>query len=84
MAQRDAKFQEVWRLAERLSRCDKARLALQLQMQVASGGYRISDAAPYKSALGALKEYGTAPSAEEIDEARREAWSNFPRQDLEC
>ena len=32
---------------------------------------------PKKSLLGALRDLGTAPSAEEIDEARREMWGNF-------
>lgn len=36
----------------------------------------------FPSPLGALKDLGAAPSAEEIDEARREAWANFPRGDI--
>jgi hypothetical protein len=35
-----------------------------------------------KSVRGLLADLGTAPSAEEIDEARREMWSNFPRDDI--
>jgi hypothetical protein len=35
-----------------------------------------------RSLLGALADLGPAPSAEEIDEARREAWANFPRDDI--
>ncbi|MBI3974142.1 MAG: hypothetical protein HY332_22925 [Chloroflexi bacterium] len=34
------------------------------------------------SLRGLWKQYGPAPSAEEIDEARREAWANFPRDDV--
>ena len=37
---------------------------------------------PFRSLLGALKDLGPAPSAEDIDEARREAWANFPREDI--
>jgi hypothetical protein len=37
---------------------------------------------PYPSLWGALKDLGPAPSAEEIDEARSEAWRNFPREDF--
>jgi hypothetical protein len=37
---------------------------------------------PLRSLYGILQEYGPAPSAEEIDEARREAWANFPREDI--
>jgi len=35
---------------------------------------------PRRALLGVLKDFGSAPSAEEIDEARREAWANFPRE----
>jgi hypothetical protein len=37
---------------------------------------------PKRSLFGALAHLGPAPSAEEIDEARREAWANFPREDI--
>ncbi len=37
---------------------------------------------PFESLWGALKDLGPAPSAEDIDEARREAWANFPREDI--
>jgi hypothetical protein len=33
---------------------------------------------PLKSSYGILAKYGTAPSAEEMDEARREVWGDFP------
>jgi hypothetical protein len=33
---------------------------------------------PRKSLLGLCTDLGPAPSAEEIDEARREAWAGFP------
>jgi hypothetical protein len=29
-----------------------------------------------------LADLGPAPTAEEIDEARHEAWANFPRDDF--
>jgi hypothetical protein len=37
---------------------------------------------PRRSARGLWADLGTAPSAEEIDEARREMWGNFPRDDI--
>lgn len=37
---------------------------------------------PKRSLLGVLAHLGQAPSAEEIDEARREIWANFPREDF--
>jgi hypothetical protein len=37
---------------------------------------------PLKSLRGLCADLGPAPSAEEIDKARREAWANFPREDI--
>lgn len=36
---------------------------------------------PTKSARGIMAKYGTAPSAEEIDQNRAEMLANFPRDD---
>jgi hypothetical protein len=38
--------------------------------------------APHKSLAGAWADLGVDLSAEDIDEARREAWTKFPRQDI--
>ena len=38
--------------------------------------------APRESLYGIAAHLGPAPSAEEIDEARHEAWANFPRDDI--
>ncbi len=37
---------------------------------------------PRRSLLGLWADFGPAPSAEDIDEARREMWDNFPRDDI--
>ena len=37
---------------------------------------------PLRSLYGALADLGPAPSAEDIDEMRREAWANFPADDI--
>jgi hypothetical protein len=37
---------------------------------------------PRKSLLGLCSDLGPAPSAEEIDQVRREVWHNFPREDI--
>jgi hypothetical protein len=37
---------------------------------------------PLKSLRGLWKGLGFDISTEEIDEARREAWANFPREDI--
>ena len=39
-------------------------------------------ARPLKSLQGLWKDLGFDLSAEEIDQARREAWANFPREDI--
>jgi hypothetical protein len=36
---------------------------------------------PLHSLYGSWKDFGVSISAEEIDEARRELWDNFPQQD---
>ncbi|MCE7983364.1 MAG: GNAT family N-acetyltransferase [Caldilinea sp. CFX5] len=40
-----------------------------------------NEAQPRRSLSGALAPLGPAPSAAEIDQARTEAWANFPRED---
>jgi hypothetical protein len=37
---------------------------------------------PRRSLLGLCADLGPAPSAEDTDEARREMWANFPREDI--
>lgn len=37
---------------------------------------------PFKSIKGLWADLGVSLSAEEIDEARREMWKNFPREDI--
>lgn len=39
-------------------------------------------APPRRSLYGALAPVGPAPSTEEIDQARAEAWAHFPREDI--
>jgi hypothetical protein len=45
------------------------------------GKYAPPEKKPRQSIRGALADLGPAPSAEEIDEARREAWGNPSRDD---
>lgn len=37
---------------------------------------------PRLSLYGICADLGPAPSAEDIDEVRREVWANFPREDI--
>jgi len=43
---------------------------------------RLGRGTPHKSLSGALADIGVDLSAEDIDQARREAWAEFPRRDL--
>ncbi|MEZ4864603.1 MAG: hypothetical protein R3C14_25055 [Caldilineaceae bacterium] len=42
----------------------------------------VGQSPPRRSLHGMLAHLGPAPSAKEIDEARQEAWSTFPREDI--
>lgn len=45
-------------------------------------GTRLGRGTPHKSLSGVLADLGVDLSAEDIDQARREAWAEFPRRDL--
>jgi hypothetical protein len=40
------------------------------------------DDTPKQSFYGIAADLGSAPSAEDIDDVRREVWANFPREDI--
>jgi hypothetical protein len=67
--------------AKHLSALDKLRLVEELIPDVKA---TIAQAppTPLKSLHGALADLGPAPSAEEIDDMRREIFQNFPRDDI--
>jgi len=74
-------LEDVVRLARQLSPVDKVRLIEQVAPELER---ELADQPPAAglSLLGALKEYGPAPSEADIDQARREVWANFPRDDI--
>ena len=77
-------FEEVLELTLRLSPQEQAELAKRLAETINDpliAGESLS-IPPRRSAHGILAHLGPAPSAEEIDEARREAWRNFPREEF--
>ena len=43
---------------------------------------RVGHHAPHRSLCGAWSDLGVDLTAEDIDEARREAWAEFPRRDV--
>ena len=83
MAQPDdaVTLEEVLKLAQQLSPVDKVRLIERVAPEVERDlAARLEDGSP--SLLGLLKDLGPAPSVEEIDAARREAWASFPRTEV--
>ena len=74
-------FDEVAALALQLAPADRVRLIERLAGTL-YGQWVAHKDEPARSLFGALAHLGPAPSAEEIDEARREAWGNFPREDI--
>jgi len=61
-------------------------LPVDKQQEILSHATRLRDEAapkkPFRSIKGILAGRGISISAEDIDEARREMWKSFPREDL--
>jgi hypothetical protein len=74
-------FEQVRDLSEHLSPRDKLRLIEELVQQLLRE-LPAPEKTPSPSLWGALAHLGPAPSAEDIDEMRSEAWANFPREDI--
>jgi hypothetical protein len=77
---RNATVEDVLELVRQLSTVEKVRLiervAPEIERELVAGR-----SAPGVSLLGLVKDLGPAPSAEEIDVCRHEAWATFPRDD---
>ncbi|WP_254563832.1 hypothetical protein [Oscillatoria sp. HE19RPO] len=74
-------LEQVLQLAKQLSLSDKVRLIEQLAPEI-QRELPPTDSQARRSLWGLCADLGTAPSAEEIDEARRDVWANFPREDI--
>jgi len=74
-------FGEIAALADQLSAIEKVRLIERLttglEQQLVNEKPK-----PRRSIYGIVADLGPAPSAEDIDEVRREVWKNFPRDDF--
>lgn len=81
MVEKTSELEQAVALALALSPLDRVRLVKQL-MATLEQDLQAVRRKPRKSLLGVLADYGPAPSAEDIDEARREMWGNFPREDI--
>ena len=73
-------LQDVMKLARQLSPVEKKRLIEQLSSDLESESEKSKK--PRQSLFGICQDLGQAPSAEDIDEMRKEAWTNFPREDI--
>src|SRR5689334_611731 len=73
---RGATLDEVVELAKRLSPAEQARLIERVAPEVARALAAEGPAAGVPL-LGVLEDLGPAPSGEEIDHARREAWAGY-------
>jgi len=74
-------LEQVKGLARQLSPLDKLRLIENLTRDVESS-LQTKVTSQRRSLRGLLK--GCLISAEEIDQARREMWGNFPREDVDA
>lgn len=81
MSASTSELEQAVTLALSLSPLDKVRLVEQV-MATLERDLKADDAKPRRSLLGVLAHYGPAPSAEDIDKARREMWGDFPREDI--
>jgi hypothetical protein len=61
-------------------------LSIDKQQEILNHATRLRDEAaskmPFRSIKGILASRGISVSAEDIDQARREMWKNFPREDI--
>lgn len=81
MSENTAELEQVVAQALTLSLLDRVRL---IEQVAATLKQSLKDSSPKqrRSLLGVLSSHGSAPSAEEIDEARHEMWNGFPREDI--
>lgn len=74
-------FEMVVEMAEKFSMLERLKLIERLTQGVHQEMLQ-EKRVPRKSLLGIAADLGTAPSAEDIDETRREMLANFPREDI--
>jgi hypothetical protein len=74
-------FEMALELVGNLSALEKVRLMERIAATLEDDLAQTSDQ-PLDTLYGIFADLGTAPSAADIDEARREMWGTFPRGDL--
>jgi hypothetical protein len=75
-------YDELLTEAQQLSASDKARLLADISIALRRDLAQTSPKPQRQSLYGVFADLGPAPSAEDIDEARRDMWGNFPREDI--
>lgn len=78
-------LQDVLSLASRLALAEQIELIQFLAEQLSAKTRTLVEPAPpqkSRSLRGLLADLGPGPTAEEIDESRREMLANFPREDF--
>ena len=77
----DISFDEIVTLAENLPPLEKVRLVERV-MATLEQQLTATQNQPLKSAYGLWADLNVNISEEDIAEARREMWGNFPREDI--
>jgi hypothetical protein len=80
VSDRNMTLQELMRWAEKLSAIEKRQLIEKITAEMASESAEVNQ--PRPSLWGICADLGQAPSAEDIDKTRREAWGDFTVEDL--
>ena len=73
-------FEAVLNLVKQLSLAEKLQLIKSIVPEIEQELVVLP--LPRKSLWGLCADLGIAPSATDIDEARREEWANFPRENF--
>ncbi len=74
-------LEEALKYIKQLSVVDKVRLIERIAPEI-KRELMVIKSTPRKSLWGLFADLGKAPSVENIDQARRDEWANFPRDDF--
>jgi hypothetical protein len=74
-------LEEALKCVKQLSVVDKVRLIERIAPEI-ERELMVIKSTPRKSLWGLCADLGKAPSAEDIDQVRREEWVNFPQNDF--
>jgi hypothetical protein len=76
-------LEQVITMARQLPALEKIRLIERIAPEIEQDLREEMNAQrPRKSLLGLCADLGQAPSAEDMDQVRREMWADFPREDI--